>query len=100
MGNVKVTLPDGTQKEIPQGTTAGEVAQSISAGLAKVALAARVDDRLVDLSAPLETDSAFQVITPSSPEGLTIYRHSSAHLLAAAVLELFPDAHPRSEEHT
>lgn len=94
MGNVKVTLPDGTQKEIPQGTTAGEVAQSIGAGLAKVALAAKVDDRLVDLSAPLESDSAFQVITPSSPEGLTIYRHSSAHLLAAAVLELFPDAHP------
>ncbi|TAM80607.1 MAG: threonine--tRNA ligase [Acidobacteria bacterium] len=94
MGNVKVTLPDGTQKEYPQGTTAREVAQSIGAGLAKVALAAKVDDHLVDLSAPLEADSAFQVITPSSPEGLTIYRHSSAHLLAAAVLELFPDAHP------
>jgi threonyl-tRNA synthetase len=94
MGNVKVTLPDGTQKEIPQGTTAREVAQSIGAGLAKVALAAKVDGTLVDLSAPLEADGAFQVITPNSPEGLMIYRHSSAHLLAAAVLELFPDAHP------
>ncbi len=94
MGNVKVTLPDGTQKEIPQGTTAREVAQSIGAGLAKVALAAKVDGTLVDLSAPLEADGAFQVITPKSPEGLMIYRHSSAHLLAAAVLELFPDAHP------
>ncbi|HET7101043.1 MAG TPA: TGS domain-containing protein, partial [Terriglobia bacterium] len=94
MGNVKVTLPDGTQKEIPQGTTAREVAQSIGAGLAKVALAAKVDGTLVDLSAPLEAGGAFQVITPNSPEGLMIYRHSSAHLLAAAVLELFPDAHP------
>ena len=94
MGNVKVTLPDGTQKEFPQGTTAREVAQSIGPGLAKVALAAKVDGNLVDLSAPLEGDSEFQVVTPSSPEGLMIYRHSSAHLLAAAVLELFPDAHP------
>jgi threonyl-tRNA synthetase len=94
MGNVKVTLPDGTQKEYPQGTTAREVAQSIGPGLAKVALAAKVDDQLVDLNAPLEADSEFQVVTPGSPEGLTIYRHSSAHLLAAAVLELFPDAHP------
>ncbi|MGA8183476.1 MAG: threonine--tRNA ligase [Terriglobia bacterium] len=94
MGNIKVTLPDGTEKEIPQGTTAREVAQSIGAGLAKVALAAKVDGTLVDLSAPLEADGAFQVITPNSPEGLMIYRHSSAHLLAAAVLELFPDAHP------
>jgi len=94
MGNIKVTLPDGTEKEILQGTTAREVAQSIGAGLAKVALAAKVDGTLVDLSAPLEADGAFQVITPNSPEGLMIYRHSSAHLLAAAVLELFPDAHP------
>jgi threonyl-tRNA synthetase len=94
MDNVKVTLPDGTEKEFAQGTTAREVAQSIGTGLAKAALAAKVDDHLVDLSAPLEVDSKFQVITPSSPEGLMIYRHSSAHLLAAAVLELFPDAHP------
>jgi threonyl-tRNA synthetase len=94
MENVKVTLPDGTEKEFPQGTTAREVAQSIGTGLANAALAAKVDDHLVDLSAPIEGDSKFQVITPSSPEGLTVYRHSSAHLLAAAVLELFPDAHP------
>ncbi len=94
MGSVKVTLPDGTSKDFPQGTTAREVAQSIGPGLAKVALAAKVDGNLVDLNAPIESDSAVQVITPSSPEGLVIYRHSSAHLLAAAVLELFPDAHP------
>jgi threonyl-tRNA synthetase len=94
MGNVKVTLTDGTSKEFPQGTTAREVAQSIGPGLAKAALAAKVDGNLVDLSAPIESDSALQVITPASPEGLMIYRHSTAHLLAAAVLELFPDAHP------
>ncbi|MEJ2007744.1 MAG: threonine--tRNA ligase, partial [Acidobacteriota bacterium] len=94
MGNVKVTLPDGTSKEFPQGTTAREVTQSIGPGLAKAALAAKVDGDLVDLSAPVQVDGAFQVITPASPEGLTIYRHSSAHLLAAAVVELFPDAHP------
>jgi threonyl-tRNA synthetase len=94
MGNIKVILPDGSSKEFPQGTTALEVAQSISPGLARAALAAKIDGKLIDLNAPLETDGTFQVITPSSPEGLMIYRHSSAHLLAAAVLELFPDAHP------
>jgi threonyl-tRNA synthetase len=94
MGSVKVTLPDGTSKDFPQGITVREVAQSIGPGLAKVALAAKLDGNLVDLGAPIESDSAVQVITPSSPEGLMIYRHSSAHLLAAAVLELFPDAHP------
>ena len=65
MENVKVTLPDGTQKEFPKGTTAREVAQSIGTGLAKAALAAKVDDHLVDLNAPLEADSEFHIITPS-----------------------------------
>ncbi|HUZ45740.1 MAG TPA: threonine--tRNA ligase [Terriglobia bacterium] len=94
MANIKVTLPDGTSKEFPQGVTALEIAQSIGPGLAKAALAAKIDDRLVDLATPIESSGPLQLITPSSPEGLVIYRHSSAHLLAAAVLELFPDAHP------
>ncbi|HVA00253.1 MAG TPA: threonine--tRNA ligase, partial [Terriglobia bacterium] len=94
MANVKVTLPDGTDKEFPQGVTAREVAQSIGPGLAKAALAAKIDGRMVDLATPIEASGPLQLITPSSPEGLMIYRHSSAHLLAAAVLELFPDAHP------
>jgi threonyl-tRNA synthetase len=94
MPSVKITFPDGATKEFPQGTTALEVAKSIGPRLAADALAAKVDDRLVDLTSPIESDALVKFITPSSPEGLEIYRHSSAHLLAAAVLGLFPDAHP------
>ena len=94
MQTIQITFPDGATKEYPQGVTALEVAKSIGPRLAADALAANVDGRLVDLSSPLETDSPIQFITPSSPEGLEIYRHSTAHLLAAAVTELYPDAHP------
>jgi threonyl-tRNA synthetase len=94
MSNVRVTFPDGASREFPQGTTALDVAKSIGPRLASDALAAKVGDHLVDLTYPIETDAPVQFITTSSPEGLEIYRHSSAHLLAAAVLELFPDAHP------
>ena len=94
MQTIQITFPDGATKEFPRGTTALEVAKSIGPRLAAEALAAKVDGRLVDLSSPLETDSPIQFITPSSPEGLEIYRHSTAHLLAAAVTELYPDAHP------
>jgi threonyl-tRNA synthetase len=94
MPSIQLTFPDGTTREFPLGTTALEVAQSIGPRLAAEALAAKVDGRLVDLGSRIESSGPFQVITPSSPEGLEIYRHSSAHLLAAAVLELFPDAHP------
>jgi threonyl-tRNA synthetase len=94
MQTIQITFPDGATKEFPRGTTALEVAKSIGPRLAAEALAAKVDSRLVDLSAPLESDSPIQFITPSSPEGLEIYRHSTAHLLAAAVTELYPDAHP------
>jgi threonyl-tRNA synthetase len=94
MSKVKVTFPDGKSKEFPQGTTALEVAKSIGPRLANDALVAKVDGQLVDLAYPIEKDAPVQFITPLSPEGLEVYRHSSAHLLAAAVLELFPDAHP------
>ncbi len=94
MPSVRVTFPDGATKEFPQGTTALEVAKSVGPRLAADALAAKVDGRLVDLSHRIQSDAPIQFVTPSSPEGLEIYRHSSAHLLAAAVLELFPDAHP------
>src|SRR5437879_3052750 len=94
MSTIQLTFPDGTVKEFPQGITALEVAKSIGPRLASDALVAKVDGRVVDLSSPIESSSPIQFITPSSPEGLEVYRHSSAHLLAAAVLELFPDAHP------
>jgi threonyl-tRNA synthetase len=94
MANVQVTLPDGSVKEFPQGTTLLEVAKSFGPRFAAEALAARVNGHLVDLSSRLETGGPVQFITPESPEGLEIYRHSAAHLLAAAVTELFPDAHP------
>ena len=79
---------------MPVGTPVGEIAASISAGLARAALAAKVDDRLVDLSFPLERDAKVRIVTgnPDDPEALTLYRHSTAHLLAAAVTELFPGA--------
>jgi threonyl-tRNA synthetase len=94
MSDIQITFPDGTAQEFPQGTTPLEIAKSIGPRLAHEALVAKVDGRLVDLSEPLEASAPIQFITPGSPEALEVYRHSSAHLLAAAVLELFPDAHP------
>jgi threonyl-tRNA synthetase len=94
METVQITFPDKTLKEFPPGTTALEVAKALGPRLAAEALAAKLDGRLVDLSAPIEQSSPIQFITPSAPEGLEIYRHSTAHVLAAAVTELFPDAHP------
>jgi len=94
MLNIELTFPDGTTKEYPRGITALEVAKSIGPRLAAEALVAKVDGHLVDLSAPLEASGPIQFVTPGSPEGLEVYRHSSAHLLAAAVTELFSDAHP------
>jgi threonyl-tRNA synthetase len=94
MPNIQITFPDGTVKEYPRGTTALEIARSIGPRLASDALVAKLDGRLLDLAAPLESSGPLQFVTPASPEGLQVYRHSSAHLLAAAVLELFPDAHP------
>jgi len=92
MNEISVTLPDGSRRRVPAGTTPGEVAASISPRLAKAALAAAVDDRLVDLSYPIQHDARVRVITADSPEGLHVYRHSTAHLLAAAVTNLFPGA--------
>jgi threonyl-tRNA synthetase len=94
MANLHITFPDGASREFPQGTTALEVAKSLGPRLAADALAAKQGDRLIDLSAKLDGDGPIQFIMPSSGEGLEIFRHSAAHLLAAAVIELFPDAHP------
>jgi threonyl-tRNA synthetase len=77
---------------VPAGTTASQVAAEISPRLASAALAAVVDDRLVDLSYPLQRDSKVRIVTKDSPEALALYRHSTAHLMAAAVTQLFPGA--------
>jgi threonyl-tRNA synthetase len=92
--HIQLTFPDGASREFPLGTTALDVAKSIGPRLASEALAAKAGDKLIDLSTKLEADGPIQFIMPSSPEGLEIFRHSTAHLLAAAVTELFPDAHP------
>jgi threonyl-tRNA synthetase len=90
MHEISVTLPDGSSRRVPAGSTPADIAAAISPRLAKAALAAAVDDRLVDLSFPLDRDARVRIITPESPEGLHVYRHSTAHLLAAAVTNLFP----------
>jgi threonyl-tRNA synthetase len=92
MNEISVTLPDGSSRLVPAGVTAGEVAARISPRLASAALAAVVDDRLVDLSYPLQRDSRVRIVTKDSPEALALYRHSTAHLMAAAVTQLFPGA--------
>ncbi len=87
-----ITLPDGSTRAFPQAVTVAEVAASIGAGLAKAALAGKVDGRLVDTGFRIERDCALAIVTDKDPEGVEILRHSTAHLLAYAVKELFPDA--------
>jgi threonyl-tRNA synthetase len=90
MSQITVTLPDGSSRSMPAGAPVRDVAESISPNLAKAALAGVVDGKLVDLSYPLEKDAAVRIVTDRSPEALALYRHSTAHLLAAAVTKLFP----------
>src|ERR1051326_4677391 len=97
--SLTITLPDGSQKTVPSGSAPLDVAKSISPRLADDAVVARVNDNLYDLTRPLETDAKVEILTSKSPEALQVYRHSTAHLLAAAVLELFPET-KRSEGHT
>ena len=87
-----ITLPDGSQREFAQPVTVAEVAQSIGAGLARAALAGKVDGRLVDTSFRVDNDAQLGIITDKDAEGLEIIRHSTAHLLAYAVKTLFPEA--------
>src|SRR3984957_1293251 len=91
MSNLQVTLPDGSVQNVPAGAAPIDVARSISPRLADDALVAKVNGNLWDLDRPLEADSTLQILTPKNPEALEVYRHSTAHLLAAAVLELFPE---------
>ncbi len=89
--SIHIKLPDGSSKEVPKGTTALEVAKDISPRLADAALVAKTNGDLIDLTRPLEKDTELKILTERDPEALQVYRHSSAHLLAAAVLELFPE---------
>jgi threonyl-tRNA synthetase len=88
---IHVKLPDGSVKEVRKGTTSLEVAKEISPRLADAALVAKTNGNLIDLAKPLESDTDLRLLTEKDPEALEVYRHSSAHLLAAAVLELFPE---------
>src|SRR5262245_49920025 len=87
---VNITLPDGANRSVPAGTAVREIAEGISPNLARAALAAILDGKLVDLSYPLQHDASVRLVTDRSPEALPLYRHSTAHLLAAAVTNLFP----------
>jgi len=86
-----VTLPDGTQRTLSEGSTAADVARAIGPGLAKAALGARLDGRTVDLSAPIVQDCKLEIITDRDPAALNILRHSTAHVMAEALCKLFPE---------
>ena len=90
MSQITVTLPDGSSRAVPAGATVREVAGGISPNLARAAFAGVVNGTLVDLSYALHADAAVRIVTDRSPEALPLYRHSTAHLLAAAVVTLFP----------
>ncbi|MDP3824688.1 MAG: threonine--tRNA ligase [Burkholderiales bacterium] len=89
---IQVTLPDGSQREFPGPVTVAEVAASIGPGLAKAALAGKVDGKVVDTSFMIDKDSPVAIVTAKDADGLEVIRHSAAHLLAYAVKELFPEA--------
>ncbi len=87
-----IILPDGSRKQYPAAVTVAEVAASIGSGLARAALAGKVDGRLVDTSCLIDRDTSLEIVTAARPEGLEVLRHSAAHLLAHAVKRLFPSA--------
>jgi threonyl-tRNA synthetase len=89
---VQITLPDGSQRDYPAAVTVADVAASIGAGLAKAALAGKVNGKVVDTSYLIDTDAKLAIITAKDAEGLEVIRHSTAHLLAYAVKQLFPQA--------
>jgi threonyl-tRNA synthetase len=89
---MNIRLPDGSARELADGATVADLAASIGAGLAKAALAGKVDGVLVDLDAPLPEGATVEIVTSRSPEALDILRHSTAHIMAEAVQELFPGA--------
>lgn len=91
MSNIALTFPDGAVKEFATGTTAEEVAASISPGLRKKAFAAKLNGQVIDYRRPIEEDGSIELVMPDSEEGLDLIRHSSAHLMAQAIKRLYPD---------
>ncbi len=89
--SIEITLPDGSKQPFADGTSPIDIAKSISPRLADAAIVAKVDGDLYDLTRPIEKDATVQILTAKDPEALPVYRHSTAHLLAAAVLELYPE---------
>ena len=88
---MNIVLPDGSKKELADGSTVADVAASIGAGLAKAALAGIVNDQPVDLSAPVAEGDSVAIVTAKSDEGLELLRHSTAHVMAAALVDLYGD---------
>src|SRR5437868_10589530 len=87
---MKALLPDGTELQLEDGATGADAAAAIGAGLARAALAVKVDGQLRDLTAPLPADARLEIVTPSSDDALDLLRHDTAHVLAAAVMDLYP----------
>ncbi|NBD26155.1 threonine--tRNA ligase [Paenibacillus glycinis] len=88
---IQVKLPDGAVREYEQGATIEDVAGSISTGLRKNAVAGKIDGKVVDLYAPIESDAAVEIVTLDSADGVEVYRHSTAHLMAQAIKRLYPE---------
>ena len=87
---IRIQLPDGSERAVPCGSTALDVAGQIGARLARAAVVARVDGELVDLTRPIERDASLEILTEWDPAALEVLRHSTAHATAQAVQELFP----------
>src|ERR1700722_11795597 len=91
MISIQITLPDGSQKPVEAGSRPIDIARAISPRLADAAIVAKVNGELSDLTRPIESNATVEILTTKDPAALQVYRHSTAHLLAAAVLELFPE---------
>ncbi|HEO65410.1 MAG TPA: TGS domain-containing protein, partial [Spirochaetes bacterium] len=91
MAQLTVTLPDGSKREYETGTTLEQVAESIGKRLAKEALGAKINGKVVDLSTGLKEDAYIEILTFDSPDGKEIFRHSASHIMAQAVKRLFPN---------
>ncbi len=92
MADITITLPDGSSREYASPTTAGDIAASIGRGLAKAAVAAKVDGEEVDLTRPIDHDATVAIVTADTPDGREVLRHSTAHVMAQAVTDLYPGA--------